>query len=211
MLGAAVAAQVALVAAPTAMHGDASIWLFVTGGLGAFAAILGLLRVSAPLLLVGAPLGWAIPGYWLPVSAFEGAGLALGVVAVYLIVCLWWLRAMRRAEAERAEPAWSALITDDAPGPRAGRDPLPWIAALLVAGPAVGVGAWPPLARALDGGFPGRTGQAGALLALVGTLIGLAMVTDLARGRHPTPGSRQRALLLGVVFGLLMLLYWVTR
>jgi len=209
VLGAAIAAQTALVVAPTAMHGDGSIWLAISGGLGAFAALLGILRVSPPLLLVGAPLGWAIPGYWLPVGAFEAAAVPLGVMAVYLIVALWWLRAMRRAEAERANLAWSAL--DRGAGARQTRDPLPWVAALLVAAPALGVASWPPLALALDGGFPGRTGQAGALLALVGTLVGLAMATDLARGRTAAPGSKERALLLGLVLGLVLLLYWALR
>lgn len=209
VIGAAIAAQTALVVAPTAMHGDGSIWLAISGGFGAFAVILGLIRASGPLLLIGAPLGWAVPGYWLPVGAFDAAAVPLAVVAVYLVVTLWWLRAMRRAEAERATPAWSAL---EAGGDgRIDRDPLPWLAAVLVATPALGVAIWPPLARALDVGFPGRTGQAGALLALVGTLVGLAMATDLARGRPPTRGSKERALLLGLVFGLSMLLYWALR
>ncbi len=209
VIGAAVAAQIALVVAPTAMHGDGSIWLLVSGAFGAFAAILGILRASAPLLLVGAPLGWTIPGYWLPVGAFEAALVPLGVIAVYLVVALWWLRAVRRAEAERATLPWAALETAD--HSRTTRDPLPWVAALLVAAPALGVAIWPPLARSLDGGFPGRTGQAGAFLALLGTLIGLAMATDLARGRVPAPGSKERAILLGLVFALLMLLYWALR
>ena len=55
-------------------------------------------------------------------------------------------------------------------------------AALLVAGPALGGSTWPPLARALDGGFPGRTGQAGALLALVPllTMQQLSIGMDIA-------------------------------
>ncbi len=211
VLGAAIAAQTALVVAPTALHGEGSLWLMVSGGFGAFAAILGILRASGPLLLVGAPLGWAVPGYWLPTAAFEGAAgaVAIGVMAVWLVVTSWWLRATRRADAERAAMRWSALESGHVS--EAERDPLPWIGALLVAAPALGIALWPPVARALDGGFPGRTGQAGALLALVGTLVGLAMATDLARGRRPRRGSTERAVLLGLVFGLSMLLYWALR
>lgn len=211
VFGAAVAAQTALVVAPTALHGEGSIWLLISGGFGAFAAILGILRASGPLLLVGAPLGWAVPGYWLPATAFEGptGAVALGVMAAWLIVSLWWLRAVRRADAERVAVDWSALESGHAGETE--RDPLPWIGALLVAAPALGVALWPPVARALDGGFPGRTGQAGALLALLGTLIGLAIATDLARGRAPRRGSTERAVLLGLVFGLSLLLYWALR
>ena len=82
VFGAAVAAQTALVIAPTALHGEGSIWLLISGGFGAFAAILGILRASGPLLLVGAPLGWAVPGYWLPATAFDGpTGAVAAVVA----------------------------------------------------------------------------------------------------------------------------------
>lgn len=208
LVGAAIAAEVALVFAPAAVHGGLDGPLAIAALAPApLALIWGLWRASAPALLLALPFGWVLPAYWLPQGAFDGAtgAVAVGVAAIWLVVALWWLRAARRADAERAAPAWEAL--DHGPIRAVERDPTPWVGGVLVAAPALGVALWPPVGVALDAGFPGRVGPAGALLALVGTVIGLAIATDLARGRRPRRGSKERAALLALIVALALALY----
>ncbi|MCB9551407.1 MAG: hypothetical protein H6705_05905 [Myxococcales bacterium] len=158
VLGAAVAGHLAFVAAPAAAHGaGGGVWFVVAGCVGPAALVWGLLRGSAPALLCGVPVGWALPAYGLPAGAFAGAGgpVALAVAGCYAVVALVWLRAVRRAAGARGAVAWAAI---DERAVAAGWDPLPWVGGALVAAPAVGVALWPPIGRALAVGFPGRTG-----------------------------------------------------
>lgn len=207
VLGAAVAGHLAFVAAPAAAHGaGGGVWFALAGCVGPVALVWGLLRGSAPALLLGVPLGWALPAYGLPVGAFGGAGgpVALAVAGCYAVVALVWLRAARRAAEARGAVAWAAI---DGRQVAAARDPLPWVGGVLVAAPALGVALWPPMGRALAVGFPGRTGVVGVTLALLGSLVALAMVTDLSRGRRRRRGDRERVVLWFGVTALLLALW----
>lgn len=213
VLGAGVAGHLAFVVAPAAVHGAATG--SVSGPAFALAAmiapvalVVGLWRASAPALLGGVPLGWALPAYGLSSDAFDaiGGAVALAVLLAYAVVALVWLRAAQRTLADRAAPSWAAL---DEVHRLIERDPLPWLGGALIAAPALGVALWPPIGEALAVGFPGRTGLAGALIALLGTLVALAMVTDLTRRRPPRRGERERAVLLAVVAGLALALWGV--
>lgn len=213
VLGAGVAGHLAFVVAPAAVHGASAGTIsgpaFAVAALIApVALVMGLWRASPPALLGGVPLGWALPAYGLSAEAFDGMGgaVALAVMLAYAVVALVWLRAARRADGERAAPTWAALDEADRVTER---DPLPWLGGVLVAAPALGVALWPPIGEALAVGFPGRTGLAGALVALLGTLVALAMVTDLTRRRPPRRGDAQRAVLLAVVAGLALALWGV--
>lgn len=211
VLGAAVAGQLAFVVAPAAVHGvGGGVLFFVAGCLAPLALVWGLVRVSAPMLLCLVPLGWALPGYGLAGEAFDGASgpVAWVVGLAYAVVTLVWLRGAQRVAVGRSVVEWAAI---DGVAARGERDVLPWVGGVLVAAPAVGVAFWPPIARALAVGFPGRTGLVGAMLGLLGTLVALALVTDLARGRRRRRGDRERVVLLAGVTGLLLALWAVLR
>jgi hypothetical protein len=198
-LAAGGAAHAVVVVAPAlATHAfPGAAWL-AASLLGPAMLAYGLLRRSGPALLVGVPAGWVLPAHWLPAAAPDPAlaVAALGVVACYVPAACWWAGPLPVARPVE----WAAL--DGAAVPPT-RDPVPWVAGLLVAGPAAGVACWPPLAEAATRGFPSLPGLALVGCALVGTLVGLAMVTDLFRGRAAVRGSRRRA---GVLSGLTVVL-----
>jgi hypothetical protein len=75
----------------------------------------------------------------------------------------------------------------------------PWLAAILVVGPAAGAALWPSVIHRVAGGFPTMMGRAHVALTLVALLVGLALATDLSRGRPPLPGNRRRARSLAMV------------
>lgn len=214
VVAAALAGHLACVIAPAALHGLAapspagSAFFAFAACVSPVAMLWGVWRQRPLALLAAVPLGWALPAYTLPAGAFGGpAGpVALATGAVYLVVTLSWLRSAPQSAADdEATPMrWSA--TEDQPVP--GRfDALPWIGGLLVAAPAAGVVLFTPIGDALAVGFPGRSGPAGVTLALLGTLVGLAMVTDLARGRPPARGSRARVIVLAGCLALLAALW----
>ncbi len=189
VVAAAVAAHVALVIDPLARAERAPpslAWILAAVGPGLLT--LGLARRSPWALLLGVPLGWALPSYVVVPRLQVEAGNAVALLAIgaYLATALQWLRAGPSSTAV----AWRAL-NGRAPRPRL--DPQPWLAAAVVAGPAVGVALWPPIAYEAAAGFPSQPGRALVGLGLLGTLVGLAMATDLARNRPPLRGDRRRA------------------
>ncbi len=190
VVAAAVAGQLAWVAAPMARGDVDAFWLHL---LAPALLAVGLLRRSQVALLVGVPLGWAAGAYVLPSGAFA-QGLPIVAAAAtfaYFVTALRWLR----GTPERHTVEWTA---DDA-AERATRDPMPWVAACLVGGPALGVVLWPAIPRAAAAGFPGQSGRVTVALALLATLVGLALATDLARGRPALVGDAGRARWLGLV------------
>jgi len=190
LLAAAVAGQLAWVAAPLARGEVGAWWLHV---LAPAALLTGLSRRSPGLLLVGVPMGWACAAYAVPGGGFSG-GLSVVAAATALA---WFVAALRwlRGTSVRETMDWTAR--DEATS--AGRDPLPWVAACLVGGPALGVVLWPAIPRAAAAGFPGHAGHVTVALALLATLVGLALATDLSRGRYAMSGSPRRAGALAVV------------
>lgn len=189
VVAAAIAAHVALVVDPLARAERAPpglAWILAAVGPGLLT--LGLARRSPWALLLGVPLGWALPSYVvLPRLQVEaGNAVALLAIGAYLATALQWLRAGPAA----ATVAWRSL---DGRAPRPRLDPQPWLAAAVVAGPALGVALWPPVAYEAAAGFPAQPGRALVGLGLLGTLVGLAMATDLARNRPPLRGERRRA------------------
>lgn len=189
VVAAAVAAHVALVVDPLARAERAPpslAWMLAAVGPGLLT--LGLARRSPWALLLGVPLGWALPSYVVVPRLQVEAGNAVALLAIgaYLATALQWLRV---GPAATAVP-WRAL-NGGAARPRP--DPQPWLAAAVVAGPAVGVALWPPVAYEAAAGFPSQPGRALVGLGLLGTLVGLAMATDLARNRPPLRGDRRRA------------------
>lgn len=200
VIGAAVAVFLALIVAPwvLAFGVDGVFW-------GGFVAILplaliyGLVRQSIWALLVGVPVGWALPSFGLPDGAFNGAiGLvALVAVSAYIPTALGYLRPRL---AQPAAVEWTAL---DAASTIDRRPPfMPWLAAALVVGPAAGAVLWPSVIHNAAVGFPHTLGQAHVALTLVALLVGLALATDLARGRAPLTGSARRARTLAVITAL---------
>ncbi len=198
-LAAGGAAHVALVVAPAlGLRAPPTTAWWLSALVGPSLLALGMLRRSRAALLVGVPASWALPAHGLPPAAPDAALAAVGLAAVaaYVTAACWFL-------APRPAPRsveWTSL---DGVAARPARDPLPWVAGLLVAGPAVGAACWPPLAEAAGRGFPALPGLALVGLALVGTLVGLAIATDLFRGRAPLPGSRAR---LGVLAAMVVVL-----
>lgn len=223
VVAAALAGHLACVIAPAALYGldsasPASSASFAFAAcISPIAMLWGVWRGRPLALLAAVPVGWALPAYALPAEAFAGAAgpVALATGAVYAIVALAWLRSDRRP-ASRPTPAdedaavsWSA--TEEHPIARR-FDALPGVGGALVAAPAVGVVLFTPIGDALAVGFPGRGGTAGVALALLGTLVGLAMVTDLARGRPPARGERGRVVLLtGCVVFLALIWLFIAR
>ena len=202
VIGAGVSVFLALVIAPWVLaFGRDGVWW------GGFVAVLpivliyGIARTSPWALLVGVPIGWSLPAFGLPDGAFNGAAGAVALVAVlaYIPTALGYLRE-RRLTAAQIE--WTAL--DDTP--RADRRPsfTPWLAALLVLGPAAGVALSPTVVQRVAGGFPNMMGRAHVALTIVALLVGLALATDLARGRAAMTGDARRARLLAIA-GLLCL------
>ncbi len=159
--------------------------------------LLGLWGKSAVALLVGVPGIWATTGFVVSDGAAPRQLAWVGAIAtgVYLGAALRWLR----GAPERRALDW----TKRAPAQgAAGFDSMPFVGAALVAGPALGVVLWPAIPRAAAAGFPGHAGQVTVGLALLGTLVGLALATDLARGRAPLIGSPSRARVYAVVAAL---------
>ncbi|MEZ4435285.1 MAG: hypothetical protein R3F65_23000 [bacterium] len=130
--------------------------------------------------------------------------VALAVAGCYAVVALVWLRAVRRAAGARGAVAWAAI---DERAVAAGWDPLPgWGGA---GGGGGGGGAVAADRAGAGGGVSGRTGVVGVTLALLGSLVALAMVTDLSRGRPRRRGDRERVVLLAGVTALLLALWGV--
>ncbi len=189
VVAAAIAAHVALVVDPLARAERAPpslAWALAAVGPGLLT--LGLARRSAWALLLGVPLGWALPSYVVVPRLQVEAGNAVALLAVgaYLATALQWLR----TGAAPTPADWRSL---DGRAPRPRLDPQPWLAAAVVAGPALGVALWPPIAYEAAAGFPTQPGRALVGLGLLGTLVGLAMATDLARNRPPLRGDGRRA------------------
>ncbi|MEZ4475080.1 MAG: hypothetical protein R3F60_30675 [bacterium] len=198
----AVAVHLALVVAPWVLTfgADGVRW----GALSLLAPVLliyGLVRQSPWALLVGVPVAWALPAHGLPDGALGGSVgmVALLAVAAYVPTALAWLRPR---DPGLADIAWTAL---DDEAVRAPVRPLPWVAGAIVALPAAGVALWPDVARQVAVGHAGVVGQSHVALTLMVLLVGLALATDLARGRPAMAGSRSRALVLAAV-GLATLL-----
>lgn len=200
VIGAGVSVFLALVIAPWVLaFGANGVWW------GGFVAVLplalihGLARTSPWALLVGVPVGWALPAFGLPDGAFNGAAGAVALVAViaYVPTALAYLRE-RRASAAHVE--WTAL--DDTP--KVDRRPsfTPWLAGALVLGPAAGAALSPTVVQRVAGGFPDMMGRAHVALTLVALLVGLALATDLARGRSAMPGDPRRARVLAIAGAL---------
>lgn len=200
VIGAAAAVYMALVIAPWVLaFGVDGVWW------GGFVAVLpitliyGLLRQSSQALLVGVPVGWALPAFGLPDGAFNGAvGLvALIAVLAYAPTALGYLRPR---QATSAQIEWTALdaatVVDRRPSF------MPWLAAALVVGPVAGAVLWPTVTRNVAVGFPNLMGRAHVALTLIALLVGLALATDLARGRAPLTGSPGRARTLALVTAL---------
>lgn len=197
LIGAAAAVFMALVVAPWVLaYGVDGVWW------GGFVAVLpltliyGLLRQSSQALLVGVPVGWALPAFGLPDGAFNGAVgvVALIAVAAYVPTALGYLRP-RRLTAAKVE--WTALDTASVVDRRPSF--MPWLAAALVIGPAAGAALWPSVAQRIAGGFPTLLGRAHVALSLIALLVGLALATDLARGRPPMRGNARRARTLALI------------
>ena len=185
VIAAAVAGQLAWVGAPLARVEVGAWWLHLPA---AALLALGLARRSPLVLLVGVPLAWATAAFGLPHGAFSTqlAWVATAASLAYFVAALRWLRVA--PEAQTVE--WTATEAGASPG---ARDPLPWVGACLMGGPALGVLLWPAIPRAAAAGFPGHAGRVTVALALLATLIGLALATDLARGRVALEGDRGRA------------------
>lgn len=209
-MGAGAAAFLALVVAPWVLaFGVDGVWW------GGFVAILpcaliyGLWRQSAWALLVGVPVGWAMPAFGLPDGAFNGPTgvVALLAVLAYVPTALGYLRERRVAA---AQVEWTALDAT----PLIDRRPsfTPWLAAILVVAPAAGAALWPSVIQRVAGGFPTMMGRAHVALTLVALLVGLALATDLARGRAPLPGNARRARTLAILgIGCLLLGLYLAR
>jgi hypothetical protein len=191
------AAFLALVIAPWVLaFGVDGVWWGGFVFILPLALIYGLWRHSAWALLVGVPVGWSMPAFGLPDGAFNGtAGIvALLAVLAYIPTALGYLRERRVAA---AQVEWTALDAT----PVVDRRPsfTPWLAAILVVGPAAGAALWPSVIHRVAGGFPTMMGRAHVALTLVALLVGLALATDLSRGRPPLPGNRRRARSLAMV------------
>ncbi|MGK0360398.1 MAG: hypothetical protein ACI9U2_002711 [Bradymonadia bacterium] len=200
VIGAGASVFLALVIAPWVLaFGANGVWW------GGFVVVLpaaliyGLVRTSPWALLVGVPVGWALPAFGLPDGAFNGAAGAVALVAViaYIPTALGYLRERRVAA---AQVEWTAL--DDTPGAQRRTGLTPWLAALLVFGPAAGAALSPTVVQRVAGGFPNMMGRAHVALTLVALLVGLALATDLARGRTAMPGDARRARTLAIVGAL---------
>lgn len=159
--------------------------------------ILGVWRQSPWILLTGVPIAWALPAHGLPDGGLAGSvgTVALLAVVAYVPAALAWLRPR---DPPLAEVTWTAL--DDEPRRVVAR-PVPWVAGALVALPAVGVALWPGVADQVARAQAGVVGRAHVTLVLVALLVGLALATDLARGRPPVTGNRRMIAVLAV-FGL---------
>jgi len=157
--------------------------------------VVGLWRQSPWILLAAVPVAWALPAHGLPPGALAGqvGAVALLAVAAYVPTALAWLRPQ---EPSQAEVAWVAL--DDDPSVPV-RRPLPWVAGLVVALPAVGVALWPTMSDAVVRGFPGMVRRAHVALTLMVLLVGLGLATDLARGRSPLRGKSRKIMVLGAI------------
>ncbi len=193
---AAVAAQVALVAAPA----DGGTVLLHAPGLVVLGGGLWLWRRSSALapvaLLAALPTVWALAavGRGSPPSSSAGALVALGAALAWLVAAARLLRPPR----SRVGVEWVRQGQADSEA----ADPTPWVAGLLVGGAAAGVALWPAIPRAAAAGFPAEAGRVTVALALLSLLVGLALATDLARGRRPAHRRPGRARLLGAVAAL---------
>lgn len=163
----------------------------------------GLWRRSPMALLVFLPLAWALPAY-LPVPGDEqrlfevGPGLAaVSTLVAYCVAALMYLRRADAPPAERAGPTWRAL--DEAPVPTGLGRARARLAAWTIAAPAILFLAAGGGASALRSAFGRLAGMAAAGLCALGLLLGLAVATDLLRGRGPRPGRPARAGLALVV------------
>ncbi len=193
---AALAAMVAVVVSPALLAGRPVFSLansiLMAGGLLSLAA--GLATRRPFLVLAVPPTLWAMSAYFgAPATLSPAAGaVAVGAVAAFVVASL---RALHRPQP--AEVEWSLLEASEERA--APRDVMPLVAGLLVAMPAVGVLCWAEVPRAAAIGFPGHAGRVSVGLVLLGTLVGLALATDLTRGREPLRGSLKRATVLALV------------
>ena len=172
-------------------------WLM--GTISPAALLWGWRRRSRVALLACVPLGWALPAYVRPPTLFSVPASAVALLAAltYVVLALSWLR----GSALRRQMEWQALEGRRRVPP----DTTPLVAGIVVAGPAVGAALWSTLGYSAAVGFPGHAGRVVVGLGLLGTLVGLAIGTDLARGRGPLRGSRGRAIVLATLSaGLLM-------
>lgn len=197
IIAAGVVAQVALIGAPLAQARPTIGPLLVGLLLLAPAALFyGAARRSPGVLLAGVPLAWLSPGFspQISPSAWTGLSAVLGLLCAltYLVLTSAWLRKAPQI----SDTVWMQL------GQVRGRprvlDPVAIVGALVVVVPAAGVAVWPEIQRRLSGSFPQQWGRLGVALALLGTVIGLAMTTDLARGRAQLTPSFRRVIVLSV-------------
>jgi hypothetical protein len=153
---------------------------------------LGLYARSPVVLLVFVPVSWAAPAYLADEAAFTlASGLAaVWTLIVYAATSLAWLVA--DGPRTNAVVAWTSLAEPTPAAPRhVGRDG--WLVAALIAGPALGFLSMPGVEAVLQRGFGPLAGLVGAGLCVLGTLLGLALATDVWRGRPPRTPSRRRA------------------
>lgn len=216
LVTAALAAQVALVAAPLVRAelepgpGWGLATLLAPAMLGE-----GLLRRSAWALLFFVPLGWALPAYDLPGDAFAGAlaPVALLTGVIYLVLALRWLGDVEAVPGDAGprvvdDVQWKALASR---GDETRSALLPWVAMWVTAAPALGAALWPGVLRRAAAGFPAQPHQVTAAVAVLGTLFGLVVVTGLARPRPPYRGSRPRAMVLATLSAVLFLVWAAVR
>lgn len=155
--------------------------------------ILGVYARSLVVLLVFVPLAWAAPAYLPDEPAFSSVSGAAAVwtLVVYAAMALGWSSPESGARATSVQWTPSKGAHPGSTAGAAARDA--WLVAALVVGPAIGFLLTPDLEALLTRSFGPLGGLAGAGLCVLGTLLGLALATDVWRARPPRTPSRRRA------------------
>jgi hypothetical protein len=163
--------------------------------------VLGALVVVRPtplIALAGFPLALALPSHALAEATAGWVAAWLATFAAWLVVSTAALRQGVAAvgQTEVGEGGW-APISDPVPTPRQlGRAAL---VGALIFGPSLAPFVGDEVATKAQLSFPGLGGLALVGATLLAVLVGLALASDLLKGRSPRLGRRRRAVVLAVV------------
>jgi len=163
---------------------------------------LGVYARSLVVLLVFVPVTWAGSAYLPDVPPFSpGGGLAaVWTLLVYAATTLAWSSGHAGTPSTPIQWTPVAPVGVGSATTAAGRDG--WLVAALTVGPALGFLLTPGIDARLTRSFGPLGGLAAAGLCVLGTLLGLALATDVWRARPPRAPSRRRAVRHAVALGV---------